>query len=79
MTLVDNQSIWDPEVDFGTPEIRDTSAVAASVSVTIDGRQVEVPAGTSVLRAATEAGVTIPKLCATDSLKAFGSCRMCLV
>ena len=49
------------------------------VSVTIDGRQVDVPAGTSVLRAATEAGVAIPKLCATDSLKAFGSCRMCLV
>jgi formate dehydrogenase major subunit len=49
------------------------------VTVTIDGRQVAVPAGTSVLRAATEAGVTIPKLCATDSLDAFGSCRMCLV
>ena len=47
--------------------------------MTIDGRQVDVPAGTSVLRAATEAGVAIPKLCATDSLKAFGSCRMCLV
>ena len=41
--------------------------------------QVDVPAGTSVLRAAAEAGVAIPKLCATDSLKAFGSCRMCLV
>ena len=49
------------------------------MTVTIDGRQVDVPAGTSVLRAATEAGVPIPKLCATDSLKAFGSCRMCLV
>jgi formate dehydrogenase major subunit len=69
------QSIWDPEVDFGTPAVRDTE----SVTVTIDGRQVDVPAGTSVLRAATEAGVAIPKLCATDSLQAFGSCRMCLV
>ena len=76
---VDQQSIWDPEVDFGTPAIRDAESVTQSVTVTIDGRQVDVPAGTSVLRAATEAGVTIPKLCATDSLKAFGSCRMCLV
>jgi formate dehydrogenase major subunit len=73
MTL---QSIWDPEVDFGTPAVRDA---VDTVSVSIDGRTVEVPEGTSVLRAATEAGVTIPKLCATDSLKAFGSCRMCLV
>ena len=31
------------------------------------------------MRAARETGVDIPKLCATDSLKAFGSCRMCLV
>ena len=73
MTL---QSIWDPEVDFGTPAVRDA---VDTVSVTIDGHHVDVPAGTSVLRAATEAGVAIPKLCATDSLKAFGSCRMCLV
>jgi formate dehydrogenase major subunit len=76
MTLLDHQSIWDPEVDFGTPAVRDADE---TVSVTIDGHAVEVPAGTSVLRAATEAGVAIPKLCATDSLKAFGSCRMCLV
>ena len=79
MTLMDDdlQSIWSPELDFGTPAIRDADAV--QVSVTIDGREVSVPAGTSVLRAATEAGVPIPKLCATDSLNAFGSCRMCLV
>ncbi|HLM18242.1 MAG TPA: formate dehydrogenase subunit alpha, partial [Acidimicrobiia bacterium] len=75
MSLMEQPSIWDPEVDFGTPAICDVE----SVTVTIDGRQVDVPAGTSVLRAATEAGVSIPKLCATDSLKAFGSCRMCLV
>ena len=40
---------------------------------------VTVPAGTSVMRAAMESGVKIPKLCATDSLEAFGSCRLCLV
>ncbi|HET9422493.1 MAG TPA: formate dehydrogenase subunit alpha [Nocardioides sp.] len=64
-----------PEKDYGTPPV----ATTETVTVTIDGHEVTVPAGTSVLRAATEAGVEIPKLCATDSLKAFGSCRMCLV
>ncbi|MCB0908004.1 MAG: (2Fe-2S)-binding protein, partial [Nocardioidaceae bacterium] len=64
-----------PETDLGTP--RGTGADL--VSVTVDGHRVEVPAGTSVMRAAAEAGVAIPKLCATDSLQAFGSCRMCLV
>ena len=64
-----------PEPDLGTPEVEGP----ATTRVTIDGREVLVPAGTSVLRAAAQAGVAIPKLCATDSLKAFGSCRMCLV
>jgi len=40
---------------------------------------VTVPEGTSVMRAAAMVGATIPKLCATDSLNAFGSCRLCLV
>ncbi len=60
--------------DHGTP-----AASGAPVSLTIDGAQVTVPAGTSVMRAAAAAGGAIPKLCATDSLKAFGSCRLCLV
>ena len=38
-----------------------------------------VPEGTSVMRAAALAGIDVPKLCATDSLEAFGSCRLCLV
>ncbi|MBM4210329.1 MAG: formate dehydrogenase subunit alpha [Gammaproteobacteria bacterium] len=61
--------------DFGT------SAVQAETRVTleIDGQRIEVPAGTSVMRAAAEAGVSIPKLCATETLEAFGSCRLCLV
>ena len=66
---------FQPETDLGTPPVPG----APPVTVTVDGRQVEVPAGTSVLRAAAEAGVPVPKLCATDSLAAFGSCRMCLV
>ena len=49
------------------------------VRLTIDGVEVSVPEGSSVMRAAAERGVKIPKLCATDSLKPFGSCRICLV
>jgi len=61
--------------DFGTPAPADASG---SVTVEIDGRAVTVPEGTSVMRAAALAGVKVPKLCATDTLKAFGSCRLCL-
>lgn len=61
--------------DLGTPAAVGTARVQA----TIDGIAVNVPAGTSVMRAAREAGVAVPKLCATDSLAAFGSCRLCLV
>ncbi|MHB9757768.1 formate dehydrogenase subunit alpha [Streptomyces sp. BYX5S] len=63
------------EPDFGTPE----RPGAATVSVEIDGHQVTVPEGTSVMRAAAQAGIDVPKLCATDSLEAFGSCRLCVV
>src|SRR5689334_17114767 len=63
------------EHDLGTP----ASKSGAQVRLTIDGVAVTVPEGTSILRAAREAGVEVPKLCATDSVKAFGSCRMCLV
>jgi formate dehydrogenase major subunit len=63
--------------DLGTPKPAD--AAAASVTLSIDGRAVTVPAGTSVMRAAALAGIAVPKLCATDTLKAFGSCRLCLV
>src|SRR5450755_2326521 len=63
------------ELDTGTP-IRVGDAM---VTLTIDGQAVSVPAGTSVMAAAASAGTQIPKLCATDSLEAFGSCRLCLV
>jgi len=63
------------ELDFGTPK----SASKQAVTLSIDGRDVTVPVGTSVLRAASEAGIEIPKLCATELLEAFGSCRLCLV
>lgn len=63
------------ERDLGTPEAES----ANTVTLTIDGQAITVPEGTSVMRAAALAGINIPKLCATDSLDAFGSCRLCLV
>jgi formate dehydrogenase major subunit len=66
---------YEPQKDFGTPASRSD----ALVTLTIDGRAVRVPQGSSVMRAAAESGGQIPKLCATDNVKAFGSCRMCLV
>ena len=63
------------EIDYGTP-IRLSEQ---TVTLTIDGMDVTVPAGTSVMAAAMHAGTQIPKLCATDSLEPFGSCRLCLV
>ena len=63
------------DIDYGTPRRH----ADTDVTLTIDDREVTVPAGTSVMRAAIEAGVNVPKLCATDSLEPFGSCRLCLV
>lgn len=62
-------------IDPGTPP----STQEQIVSLEIDGVAVSVPEGTSVMRAAAMAGTSVPKLCATGSLKAFGSCRLCLV
>ncbi|MGH1355518.1 MAG: formate dehydrogenase subunit alpha [Thalassovita sp.] len=64
---------WDDR-DMGTP-----AKEGAPVTLSIDGFDVTVPEGTSVMRAAAEAGISVPKLCATDSVEAFGSCRLCVV
>jgi formate dehydrogenase major subunit len=64
-----------PDRDFGTPAAKSKQMV----TLTIDGFAVTVPEGTSIMRAAAEAGIQVPKLCATDSIDAFGSCRLCLV
>lgn len=61
--------------DYGTP----LSTSGKTIQLEIDGVKVDVPEGTSLMRAAVEAGTMIPKLCATDSLEPFGSCRLCLV
>ncbi len=66
---------YEPDKDFGTPAVTG----AAPVTLAVDGTRITVPAGTSVMRAAAEAGIKVPRLCATDSLEAFGSCRVCLV
>jgi formate dehydrogenase major subunit len=66
---------YEPQADFGTPRVFSET----QITLTIDGRSVVVPAGTSVMRAAAEAGGSIPRLCASDNLQAFGSCRLCLV
>jgi formate dehydrogenase major subunit len=65
----------DDTKDFGTPK----KVADKTISLTIDGMNVTVPEGTSIMRAAAEAGLSIPKLCATDNLDPFGSCRLCLV
>jgi len=63
------------EQDFGTPASESTKLV----NLEIDGFKVSVPEGTSIMRAAASIGIDIPKLCATDSIEPFGSCRLCVV
>src|SRR2546421_6831760 len=62
--------------DLGTPEAVPSGA---AVTLEIDGQPVTVPEGPRVVRAAALTGIKVRKLCATDTLKAFGSCRLCLV
>ncbi|GAB0115854.1 formate dehydrogenase subunit alpha [Acidisoma sp. C75] len=64
------------ETDYGTPLPK---GAIEQVTLTIDGARISVPRGTSLMAAAMQMGTEVPKLCATDSLEAFGSCRLCLV
>ncbi|HEY5290298.1 MAG TPA: formate dehydrogenase subunit alpha [Caulobacteraceae bacterium] len=68
---------WARETDLGAKA--STAKSGATVTLAIDGERIEVPVGTSIMRAAALIGARIPRLCATDSLEAFGSCRLCLV
>ena len=54
-------------------------ATTPSVTLTIEGRQVTVPAGTSILEAAKQVGIIIPHYCYHPGLPVAGVCRMCLV
>lgn len=49
------------------------------INITIDGRAVQVPPGTTILEAARKAGVKIPTLCYLEELNVIGACRLCLV
>jgi NADH-quinone oxidoreductase subunit G/NADP-reducing hydrogenase subunit HndD len=49
------------------------------ITLTIDGKQVTVPLGTSVLAAAKQAGIRIPTLCYMKDLNEIGACRICMV
>ena len=66
---------WGDDRDYGTPASKSEN----TVTLTIDGFEVTVPEGTSVMRASSMVGIQIPKLCATDNIEAWGSCRLCLV
>jgi formate dehydrogenase major subunit len=63
------------ERDLGTPPGKGSS----TVRLVVDGHEIEVPQGSSLMHAARKAGIEVPKLCATDTLEAFGSCRLCLI
>ncbi|TEB11427.1 NADPH-Fe(3+) oxidoreductase subunit alpha [Pelotomaculum propionicicum] len=49
------------------------------VKLTINGKEVEVPAGTTILNAAEQAGFSIPRLCYMEGLSSVGACRLCVV
>jgi len=66
---------YDDQLDYGTP----ASDSNVQVTLMIDDREISVPEGTSIMRASIMAGINVPKLCATDSLEPFGSCRLCVV
>lgn len=66
---------FNPNKDYGTP----ARLSEKLVTLEIDGIEISVPEGTSVMRAAALVDINIPKLCATDNLESFGSCRLCAV
>lgn len=70
-----SRTSYDDAQDYGTP----ASKSEKLVTLTIDDREITVPDGTSIMRASIMAGINVPKLCATDSLEPFGSCRLCVV
>ncbi|MEN8145792.1 MAG: 2Fe-2S iron-sulfur cluster-binding protein, partial [Gemmatimonadota bacterium] len=56
-----------------------TETMTETISLTIDGHEVEVPRGTTIWDAARQSGVEIPVLCHDERLPPVGVCRVCLV
>ncbi|PCI57751.1 MAG: formate dehydrogenase subunit alpha [Gammaproteobacteria bacterium] len=80
MVEIFDPKTFDPKnIDFNKDYGTLPSTSTTLVNLNIDGVEISVPEGTSVFRAAAIADINIPKLCATDSLEAFGSCRLCTV
>ncbi len=77
MTSEANAMTLIKEKDYGTKEVHAVNN--KMVTLEIDGQEITVPEGTSIMRAAADLGIMVPKLCATDKLDPFGSCRLCLV
>ena len=61
------------------PPATPMTTISEEVWVNIDGQQVRVPAGSTVLEAARHAGIDIPTLCYHDHLTANAVCRICVV
>jgi NADH-quinone oxidoreductase subunit G len=53
--------------------------MTTTIAITLDGKQIEVPKGTTVYQAAKQHGIEIPIFCYHDRMPPFGACRMCLV
>ncbi len=58
---------------------KDPGAIGGQVSVTIDGNEIKVPLGTTILEAAEQLGIRIPTLCHHEDLCIAGVCRVCVV
>lgn len=54
-------------------------AIGATIKVTIDGQEVRVPLGTTILQAARKVGINLPTLCYHEDLCISGVCRICVV
>ncbi len=81
-----SQPRWDPGPVFYEPPARPSkppeappTAVPDAVTVSIDGREVTIPAGSTILEACREQGIDTPTLCAIDSLAPVNACRVCVV
>lgn len=74
-STVNIQAAINVKCDYGTPAV----ASKKEVTLNIDGQTVVAYEGETVMRAALKAGINIPRLCSTESIKPVGGCRLCIV